>query len=93
MAFFIQIGFHSTKIIFKIEFNLLFAISINNSEQPLSSRMRDSMRDDPIAPVLWEAHLTALDRRLVIVLQAIRDCINRNGADNVIIVANNDNST
>lgn len=51
------------------------------------------MRDDPIAPVLWEAHLAALDRRLVIVLQAIRDCINRNGAENVIIIANNANST
>lgn len=72
---------------------MLCNYSINNSDQPLSSRMRDSMAEDPIAPVLWEAHMAALDRRLVIVLQAIRDCINRNGADNVIIIANNANST
>lgn len=79
------------EIIFKID--LIFAISINNSEKPLSSRMSDAMRDDPIAPVLWQPHLAALDRRLVIVLQAIRDCIKRNGADNVIIAGNNANST
>lgn len=51
------------------------------------------MLDDPIAPILWEPHLDALDRRLAIVLQAVRDCINRRGTDDVIIIANNAKST
>lgn len=39
--------------------------------------MRDVMSGDPIAPVLWEPHLEALDRRVVIVLQGIRDCLKK----------------
>lgn len=38
--------------------------------------MRRSMATDPIAPVLWEPHLKALDRRVGLVLQEIRNCIN-----------------
>jgi len=41
----------------------------------LSAAMRQSMAKDPVAPVLWEPHLDALDRRIGIILQAIRDCI------------------
>lgn len=64
---------------------LHFNCSIHNSNKPLSERMRDSLSNDPIAPVLWEPHLEALDRRLAIVLQAVRDCIKREGVDDVII--------
>lgn len=32
---------------------------------------------DPIAPVLWDPHLEALDRRVVIILQGIRDCLKK----------------
>lgn len=39
--------------------------------------MRDAMSNDPIAPVLWEPHLEALDRRVVIILQGIRDCLKK----------------
>lgn len=39
--------------------------------------MRQSLAKDPVAPVLWEPHLTALDRRVSLILQAIRDCLNR----------------
>lgn len=35
------------------------------------------MNVDPITPVLWEPHLEALDRRIVIVLQGIRDCLKK----------------
>lgn len=35
------------------------------------------MSKDPIAPILWEPHLVALDRRVKIILQGIRDCIIR----------------
>jgi hypothetical protein len=47
--------------------------------------MRDSMSHDPVAPVLWEPHLTALDRRVNIVLQGIRDCIAKDDAVDAII--------
>lgn len=47
--------------------------------------MRDSMSTDPIAPVLWEPHLEALDRRSIIILQAIRDCVQKNSAEDVIM--------
>lgn len=43
----------------------------------LSDAMRETMSSDPIAPVLWEPHLEALDRRVVIVLQGIRDCLKK----------------
>lgn len=43
------------------------------------------MSSDPLAPILWEPHLQALDRRLIVVLQAIRDCIQRNGARKVMV--------
>jgi extracellular serine/threonine protein kinase FAM20C len=39
--------------------------------------MRESMATDPITPVLWEPHLEALDRRVVIILQGIRDCLKK----------------
>lgn len=39
--------------------------------------MRQSLASDPLSPVLWELHLTALDRRVEIILEAIRSCINR----------------
>lgn len=35
------------------------------------------MSNDPIAPVLWDPHLLALDRRVVIILQGIRDCLKK----------------
>jgi len=50
--------------------------------------MRDSMSKDPVAPVLWEPHLTALDRRVKIVLQGVRDCIAKD--DTVDAVVQND---
>lgn len=32
------------------------------------------MKADPVSPILWEPHLAALDRRIVIILDAIRKC-------------------
>lgn len=48
--------------------------------------MRETMAIDPIAPVLWEPHLAALDRRVQIILKGIRDCISKNAADDVVIL-------
>lgn len=47
----------------------------HNGPVPLSQAMRESLAKDPVAPVLWEPHLEALDRRVNIILKAIRDCI------------------
>ncbi|XP_063994366.1 extracellular serine/threonine protein CG31145 [Diachasmimorpha longicaudata] len=52
-------------------------LKYHNGPQRLSAAMRQSMAKDPVAPVLWEPHLTALDRRVGLILQAIRDCLNR----------------
>lgn len=35
------------------------------------------MKVDPVAPVLWEPHLAALDRRIAIILDAIRKCVQK----------------
>uniref|UniRef100_A0A0C9QYK8 Fam20c_1 protein n=1 Tax=Fopius arisanus TaxID=64838 RepID=A0A0C9QYK8_9HYME len=52
-------------------------LKYHNGPQRLSAAMRQSMEKDPVAPVLWKPHLTALDRRVGLILQAIRDCLNR----------------
>lgn len=43
----------------------------------LSEAMRQSMGQDPVAPILWEPHLEALDRRVEMILRAIRDCLQK----------------
>lgn len=48
--------------------------------------MNESMAADPITPILLQPHLNALDRRLSIVLYAIRDCIHRSTVDDGVIV-------
>lgn len=48
----------------------------HNGPKPLSQIMRESMSSDPIAPVLAEQHLIALDRRVQIILQELRKCVN-----------------
>lgn len=54
--------------------------------------MRESLARDPIAPVLLESHLVALDRRVQIILQGIRDCLHKNENDNVIVSEENDDT-
>lgn len=51
--------------------------------------MRESMASDPIAPVLWEPHLTALDRRVNILLNSLRDCIKMNAVQDIIYPRDN----
>lgn len=43
------------------------------------------MSSDKIAPILWEPHLVALDRRIGIILSGIRDCVHKNAAEDVVI--------
>ncbi|XP_034830983.1 extracellular serine/threonine protein CG31145 isoform X1 [Maniola hyperantus] len=44
---------------------------------PLSKVLHESLKHDPVAPILWEPHLAAVDRRIVTVLDAIRKCIEK----------------
>lgn len=46
--------------------------------------MRTSLEKDPISPVVWEPHLEALDRRIGIILQGVRDCLAKNKEEDVI---------
>lgn len=39
--------------------------------------MREAMASDPIFPVLWEPHYYALDRRVGIILQTVRECVHK----------------
>lgn len=49
-----------------------------HNDKKLSERMRESMAEDPLTPILWEPHLVALDRRVSFVLQKIRECLDVN---------------
>lgn len=55
-----------------------------NGPKPLSDILRESLSTDQIAPILWEPHLTALDRRVKIILQTLRRCIDKKGVRNPI---------
>lgn len=55
----------------------VFFFRYHNGPVRLSQAMRQSMAKDPVAPVLWEPHLIALDRRVGLILQAVRDCVNQ----------------
>lgn len=51
--------------------------------------MEESMANDPIAPVLWTPHLEALDRRVGIILNTVRECLTKSSTEDVIITYEN----
>lgn len=51
----------------------------------LSAVLREILKQDPISPVLTEAHLVAVDRRVRGVLAQIQVCIDREGLDTVLV--------
>ncbi|KAL5284680.1 FAM20A family protein [Megaselia abdita] len=53
-------------------------LKFHNGPSPLSEVMRKKMDHDPVAPILWEPHLTALDRRIEVILKGVRDCLKKN---------------
>lgn len=65
-------------------------LNFHSGPKPLSKLMEEAMADDPIAPVLWEPHLTALDRRVVIILIEIRKCLQETSVSADVVVSNDD---
>lgn len=61
-------------------------LSFHNGPEPLSVAMRRSLRRDPVNPVLTESHLRALDRRVQLVLDVVRECVADRSAAEVVIV-------
>ncbi|KAK2495781.1 hypothetical protein MC885_017728 [Smutsia gigantea] len=53
-------------------------------EYKLSLLMAESLQKDRVAPILYQPHLDALDRRLRIILQAVRDCVESDGLHSVV---------
>lgn len=53
-------------------------LRFHNGPVKLSAGMRDSMSADSISPILLQNHLTALDRRVGIILQVVRECLSNN---------------
>ena len=51
----------------------------------LSKLLDESMRRDPLWPILTRPHLKAIDRRLDIVIRAVEHCIEQYGRNRVIV--------
>lgn len=60
-------------------------LQFHRGPKPLSTLMRDSLSKDPVTPVLTEHQLSALDRRVGIILQVIRDCLQKHRTDEVLV--------
>ncbi len=52
---------------------------------PLSEVLDRSLRRDPVYPILTQEHLTAIDRRLSIVIHTVHQCIQSLSRDTVIV--------
>jgi hypothetical protein len=56
----------------------------------LSDAMRQSLSSDPVSPVLSEANLQALDRRVFLILSTIRDCLSVKDPSQVFMSSDSD---
>ena len=52
---------------------------------PLSKILDDSLKRDPMYPILTREHLEAVDRRHSILIHAIQQCIHQYGRDTVVV--------
>ena len=57
----------------------------NSNEGTLSQILDRSLRRDPLYPILSADHLAAIDRRLVTVMSAVRQCIDSQGNNTVVV--------
>ena len=51
----------------------------------LSEVLKTTLSQDPIAPVITDLHLQAIDRRLKYILDVIKDCIQKSGTEKVLL--------
>lgn len=56
---------------------IIYSFRYHNGPVKLSAALRKSLAKDPLAPILWEPHLEALDRRVEIMLRGVRDCLSK----------------
>lgn len=70
------------------ETTLATLLKFHNGPKPLSKVLEEAMANDPISPILWEPHLTALDRRIVIILNEIRNCVRKASMTADVVVSN-----
>ena len=59
--------------------------ALESANEKLSETLDKSLRRDALYPILSQDHLTAIDRRLNKVLAAVRQCIDSQGKDTVIV--------
>ena len=52
----------------------------------LSSVMDESLKRDPLYPILTDKHLAALDRRVVALLKIVSDCVSKTQTPNTVIL-------
>lgn len=50
-------------------------LKYHNGNESLGQALKTSLMDDPVTPVLLEAHYEAVDRRVSIILKVIRECL------------------
>ncbi|XP_078274213.1 extracellular serine/threonine protein kinase FAM20C-like [Rhinoraja longicauda] len=53
-------------------------------EHRLSEVMAESLLNDKLSPILIDAHLKAMDRRVRVVLKTVSDCLERDGHGSVV---------
>ena len=51
---------------------------------PLSRLLDESMKQDPVYPILTTKHLQAVDRRLNKIMETVRYCIKQHGETTVL---------
>ncbi|XP_031624803.1 extracellular serine/threonine protein CG31145-like [Contarinia nasturtii] len=61
-------------------------LNFHHGSKTLSIALRESLKNDPVAPVLSEANFMALDRRVEEILKEVRKCIANKPAKGVIIL-------
>ena len=54
-------------------------------DQKLSEILQESMISEPLAPILSQKHLDAIDRRLIKIVERIKDCFSQKGERNVLV--------
>ncbi|CAD5119001.1 DgyrCDS7657 [Dimorphilus gyrociliatus] len=59
----------------------------NFEEGDISNRLKQSLKTDPIAPILLDAWYPVIERRLKKIKEVITKCADANGWDNVLVTA------